>query len=849
MRRKLVFVLFLSTLLISVFAQPPVGNQAISLVDSLQVRLADYNREKPVINLYVHLDRNTYMPEDTIWFKAYVLTPILNEVLYVRITDRKKNIVLEKQFLMYDVRAHGDILIPDTLPEGKYYFYAYTDRMISLNPNDVFVQPITVSKFIMKRLEAEAYVTNLKKVHRGDKVEILTRVKGSTGKTLKGIFSLWVGEQLLKKGTLATNSLGEAYIRFKYPQLENSEMVRCEIRFNQDKDFAELVLNLRHEGNTAKVKAYAEGGHFLEGLTNNIVFEVFDDNKNPLDVPLDLMENQKIIARTHTNKQGLGTIQFTPHTNVKYTLAVHENDTTTLLPFPGQIESDGYGLRMDTQNGQAAAVLTNLSRQDTATLVLRSMDNVLWKQGLSLKCGDSVRIDIPTKEYTKSILNLAVFDSLTTPKAERLFLNKIEDPYKVQISTSKTTRNRQTSIRVNLSVVDSDNKPVASNLSVSIVEKSTLNKNLYRTIMQSYYFINMVSSGSALYDEHESNFNDRIITMNWGLKGWHNILRYKPTGYIRLLENTGGISGYVTSKEKKPIELEQLMMESTTSADKKELTSIFTFLQGGSQQQTSNRFRKITYTVKDWMEAVPLNSDGSFSIFSKSLLVNPNETKILKPGLHFSEKYDIHLNDYAVEMDSFVRLGEALNFTQPVNTFTRYEAPVIKVLSKVIQLKEVLIESKGKFDLTDKNIGRKDDHVCREYNVFNCRNHLTGGYKPRVGMVYANSERGNLFLYNGVGKPFTPAPEGAIAGSIQYIPLKNICKPNDFYNPQATDTMFLKAETRTTIYWSPNIYIDAAGKTTFNCNISDRTGDFTIVVQGLEVKTRKPIYGTFDFKL
>jgi len=198
MKRHLEFVLFITTRLKSVSAQAPVKKLSIShsddlnerqsvvldfikfrtwmilllgclfiptlrandLVDTLQARLADYNLEKPVINLYVHLDRNTYTPEDTIWFKAYVLTPILNEVLYVRITDRKKNQVLEKQFPMYDVRAHGDLLIPDTLPEGKYYFYAYTDRMISLNPNDVFVQPITVSKNRLNRLEAEASVTN-----------------------------------------------------------------------------------------------------------------------------------------------------------------------------------------------------------------------------------------------------------------------------------------------------------------------------------------------------------------------------------------------------------------------------------------------------------------------------------------------------------------------------------------------------------------------------------------------------------------------------------------------------------------------------------------------------------------
>ena len=101
------------------------GMQANELADTLQTRLDNYNLEKPNINLYVHLDRNIYSPEDTIWFKAYMFAPIRNEVLYVRITDRKKNKVLEKQFPMYDIRSNGgnitfstaQITVPDINPE------------------------------------------------------------------------------------------------------------------------------------------------------------------------------------------------------------------------------------------------------------------------------------------------------------------------------------------------------------------------------------------------------------------------------------------------------------------------------------------------------------------------------------------------------------------------------------------------------------------------------------------------------------------------------------------------------------------------------------------------------------
>ncbi len=103
-------------------------------------------------------------------------------------------------------------------------------------------------------------------------------------------------------------------------------------------------------------------------------------------------------------------------------------------------------------------------------------------------------------------------------------------------------------------------------------------------------------------------------------------------------------------------------------------------------------------------------------------------------------------------------------------------------------------------------------------------------------------------MYNGVGKPYSPAPEGYAAGSVYYVALKGISLPGTFYQPPATDTAFFKLDTRSTIYWNPNVYIDQSGQSSITCNLSERTGVYTLIVQGLEVKTRRPIYGTFDVR-
>ncbi len=46
-------------------------------VEELKKRLYEYINEKPITNLYLHLDKNNYAPSEDIWFKAYILSGII----------------------------------------------------------------------------------------------------------------------------------------------------------------------------------------------------------------------------------------------------------------------------------------------------------------------------------------------------------------------------------------------------------------------------------------------------------------------------------------------------------------------------------------------------------------------------------------------------------------------------------------------------------------------------------------------------------------------------------------------------------------------------------------------------
>jgi hypothetical protein len=136
-----------------------------AILEDFSARVSGYYYETIGGILFLHTDKSIYIPNESIWFKAYILDsePLQHEVLYVRLLNEQKQIVLQKEFQIYDIRSHGDMLLPITLAPGRYRLIAYTDKMISFNPENVFVQPIQVIKDRSTELTAEALNLRLPK--------------------------------------------------------------------------------------------------------------------------------------------------------------------------------------------------------------------------------------------------------------------------------------------------------------------------------------------------------------------------------------------------------------------------------------------------------------------------------------------------------------------------------------------------------------------------------------------------------------------------------------------------------------------------------------------------------------
>lgn len=817
--------------------------------DSLQNKLDTYLSENPYFKLYLHLDRNNYSPEDTIWFKAYSLSNLENKVLFVRLADCNKNIVLEKKFIMYDIRSNGEIQIPDTLREGKYYLCAYTDQMISANDMHVFVQPVSISKNIQNRLDAQACLINKNALHVGDKVEILVKVNNAFDRNLKGTYQLMNGTSILKKGRITTNKMGESNIRFNYPDLASYETLRCEIQLKDGKDIAEMKLNLRHDNPKIITTIYPESGRLLAGVQNNLLLEANDEAGMPVSCLLRIKEGAKTIAEATTDNNGIGNLFFKPQPGKNYKLESVFYDSVQIVDFPCPIEQQGYTMRLIKSESGNAAVIYNQGFPDSIQLVLRTTDNILWTSSYSVAGGDSLVVPLPLENMPGYTCSLALLDLNGNPFSERLFVNQNGSRDTVNIEVKHALKDGVNQVSASIKIMDTLKNPRITNISVSVVEKNSLDLKTFRNLPQTIQLAGLNNLPASLGEWNDRTSGELMLMNNPGRYAWNNIANFKSKGFVRFLSNAGGINGKIVSRYNTRIKLRELTVQTLSTSDKDKVSSTLKSLQRSVNPTASGVFNlnKISYSVIEKICTVPVDEDGTFHIQPEKLLVENNQENIIQLGPYFSYDYNIQVNDYCSEYDEILRLSKNLVYPETYNTVTQYEPPVRRNMNQGIQLKEVVVDGSGREEY-QRTLGRKEDYVCREYNVFNCVNHRTG-YKPVRGCVYSSGEKGYPFLYHGPGRYFTPAPEGSAPGYRIYQPISCITKPAAFFLPRAEDRNYLLTDARSTIFWAPNLFTDATGSCKFDFYTSGRKADFIIVVQGIDIKTNQPVFGTATFSL
>lgn len=121
------------------------ANSAKAQPDSI---LRIYSENYPEEKVFLHFDKSSYLPGETIWFKAYIMAGILpseiSKNLYVELADASGNILQHITSPVSIASAKGSFTIPYAYKGSLIHVKAYTSWMLNFDTAFLYHKNITV---------------------------------------------------------------------------------------------------------------------------------------------------------------------------------------------------------------------------------------------------------------------------------------------------------------------------------------------------------------------------------------------------------------------------------------------------------------------------------------------------------------------------------------------------------------------------------------------------------------------------------------------------------------------------------------------------------------------------------
>ncbi|AYL94130.1 carboxypeptidase-like regulatory domain-containing protein [Mucilaginibacter celer] len=152
MKKSVLALLCAICLCAPVFSQT---SRSVTSLDGAVQRLQTLSAERAIEKAYLHLDRLSYSPGDTVYFKAYVTLgeqrelSKLSGLLHVDLIDPQDSLLQTLSLQLVNGLAKGDFSLDGAAPTGVYRVRAYTRWMLNNGQTNFFNQYIVVNNLLI----------------------------------------------------------------------------------------------------------------------------------------------------------------------------------------------------------------------------------------------------------------------------------------------------------------------------------------------------------------------------------------------------------------------------------------------------------------------------------------------------------------------------------------------------------------------------------------------------------------------------------------------------------------------------------------------------------------------------
>ena len=821
----------------------------------------------PKEKLYLHLDKPFYGAGEKIWFKGYLVNATTHQdnsqsnFIITELINRSDSIVERKKIRRDSLGFHNTFTLPATLPAGDYYLRGYSNWMLNEDPDFFFSRNIKIGNSIDNTIVSSIEYQQEDDTHYTAKIKFTSNVQAVFENTTIKYLYLENGK-IKNKGKKKTDENG--WISISLPDLKSPAARRIEVEFDDPQYIYKRTFYLPVFTNDFDVKFFPEGGALLSIPHQNVAFKVQGADGFSQEVEGFLFNSKgDTLTNFRSEHNGMGIFTMNPVDNETYYVTARTNDSITKRFDLPAIEPKGISIAMSHYKQE---IRYEIQKTETTE----------WPQKLFLLAHTRGKLAIlqpinPERTFgkmndslfTEGITHFMLIDQQGNALSERLVFVPDHKPNQWQITADQPTYGKREKVSLQIAAKDNEGNPVEGTFSVSITDRKSIQPdsladNILSNLLltsdlkgyvedPAYYFLNQDARTLRSIDY-------LMMTHGWRRHKIENVLRTPSLNFTNYIEKgqtiSGRIMGFFGANVKKgPICVlaPKYNIIATTETDEKGQFIVNTSFRDSTtflvQARTKKGFAGVDILMDPPQYPVATHKAPYFNgaaTFMEDYLMNTRDQYYMEGGMRVynlkevtvtakrerpSSKsiYTGGINTYTVEEDRLQGYGQtAFDAASRLPSVTITNGSEIHIRNNsepaIIVIDDIVYE--------DASDILKDIQVSDMSSISLLRGADAVILGPRASggaVVITLKDPRNL--------PARPAQ-----GIITYTPL-GYSESVEFYHP-TYDTPEKKnaqrSDFRSTVYWNPELRLDAEGKATIEYYTPDSTAPEDIIIEGVD---------------
>lgn len=821
----------------------------------------------PKEKLYLHLDKPFYGAGEKIWFKGYLVNATTHQdnsqsnFIITELINRSDSIVERKKIRRDSLGFHNAFTLPATLPAGDYYLRGYSNWMLNEDPDFFFSRNIKIGNSIDNTIVSSIEYQQEDDTHYTAKIKFTSNVQAVFENTTIKYLYLENGK-IKNKGKKKTDENG--WISISLPDLKSPAARRIEVEFDDPQYIYKRTFHLPVFTNDFDVKFFPEGGALLSIPHQNVAFKAQGADGFSKEVEGFLFNSKgDTLTNFRSEHNGMGIFTMNPVDNETYYVTARTNDSITKRFDLPAIEPKGISIAMSHYKQE---IRYEIQKTETTE----------WPQKLFLLAHTRGKLAIlqpinPKRTFgkmndslfTEGITHFMLIDEQGNALSERLIFVPDHKPNQWQITADQPTYGKREKVSLQIAAKDNEGNPVEGTFSVSITDRKSIQPdsladNILSNLLltsdlkgyvedPAYYFLNQDARTLRSIDY-------LMMTHGWRRHKIENVLRTPSLNFTNYIEKgqtiSGRIMGFFGANVKKgPICVlaPKYNIIATTETDEKGQFIVNTSFRDSTtflvQARTKKGFAGVDilmdppqYPVAThkapylngaatFMEDYLMNTRDQYYMEGGMRVYNLKEVTVTAKRERPSSKsiYTGGINTYTVEEDRLQGYGQtAFDAASRLPSVTITNGSEIHIRNNsepaIIVIDDIVYE--------DASDILKDIQVSDMSSISLLRGADAVILGPRASggaVVITLKDPRNL--------PARPAQ-----GIITYTPL-GYSESVEFYHP-TYDTPEKKnaqrSDFRSTVYWNPELRLDAEGKATIEYYTPDSTAPEDIIIEGVD---------------